>query len=288
MGRPGHQAQLLQLQPRGPVGVEVAVGSWRAVVGPQGEGGLWAQGPPRARVGLKPEGQSGVGGQGTAGPRGRRQTLVLGVAARRGAAEGVGGRVVAGRAATATEAAGRGAAACSGLQGCHQPGRLWAHHRLGGGIEVAKLLVEQLHRRARKLGEDVPVDVSAEPGEAAGEEESEGWVGEASRVPSPPPPTLCRRPPPPPQAPLGEVGSRLAGGKDLTLALPPLACSFHPAQPLQDDLGTRFTDSRMARPTVQKSANVCRGTIKAPDWISGLRVPSWCSDPGSPAEAQKG
>lgn len=87
--------------------------------------------------------------------------------------------MVAGGAATATEAAGRGAVAGSGLEGGRQPGRLWAHHGLGGGVEVAELLVKQLHRRARELGEDVPVDVAAEPGEAAGEEEREGreWGG---------------------------------------------------------------------------------------------------------------
>lgn len=279
MGRPGHQAQLLQLQPRGPVGVEVAVGSWRAVVGPQGEGGLWAQGPPRARVGLKPEGQSGVGGQGTAGPRGRRQTLVLGIAACRVAAEGVGGRVVTGGVATATEAAGRGAAACSGLQGCHQPGGLWAHHRLGGGIEVAKLLVEQLHRRARKLGEDVPVDVSAEPGEAAGEEESEGRSGRPRDSPPPQPPPTDPAAAPPPQAPLGEVSSCLARGKDLTLALPPLACSFHPAQPLQDDLGTRLTDGKTHGAEISKCLQGNSKGTRLDLWPQGpLRVlRSWLS-----------
>lgn len=175
MGHPGHQAQLLELQPSGPVGVEVAVGRRRAVVGPQAEVGLWARGPPGAVVGLRPGGRRWVWSQGTAWPRRRRQSPVLGVAARRGAAEGVGGRVVAGGAATATEAAGRGAVASSGLEGGRQPGRLWAHHGLGGGVEVAELLVKQLHRRARELGEDVPVDVAAEPGEAAGEEEREGW-----------------------------------------------------------------------------------------------------------------
>lgn len=41
---------------------------------------------------------------------------------------------------------------------------------------MAKLLVEQLHRLARELGHDIPVDVPAEPGEAGGRRrESEGW-----------------------------------------------------------------------------------------------------------------
>lgn len=134
MGHPGYQAKLLELQPRGPVGIEVAVGSCCAVMGPRGEVGLRAQGPPRAMVGLKPGGQRWVGGRGTAGPRRRRHIPVLGVAARRRAAERVGGRVVAGRAAAATEAARRGAAAGPGLQGCPQPGGLRAHHRLGGCV----------------------------------------------------------------------------------------------------------------------------------------------------------
>lgn len=58
---------------------------------------------------------------------------------------------------------------------------------------MAELLVKQLHRRARELGEDVPVDVSAEPGEAAGEEESGLATG---------------RPAEPPQAAPVAVGSR--------------------------------------------------------------------------------
>lgn len=80
-------------------------------------------------------------------------------------------------AAAATETARRGAAACSGLRGCDQPGGLQAHHGLGGGVQVAELLVKQLHSLARELGKDVPMDVSAEPGEAAGRRrESEGWA----------------------------------------------------------------------------------------------------------------
>lgn len=75
--------------------------------------------------------------------------------------------------AAAAEAARRGAAARSGLWGCGQPGGLQAHHGLGGGVEVAELLVKQLHCLARELGEDVPVDVSAKPGEAGGEEDRE-------------------------------------------------------------------------------------------------------------------
>lgn len=127
-------------------------------------------------IGLEPGGQRWVWGQGAAGPRGCGQTPVLGVAACQQAAEGVGGRAVAGGAATATEAAGSGVGGCSGLEGCGRPGRLEAHHGLGGGVEVAELLVKQLHRLARELGEDVPVHVPAEPGEAGGERrESEGW-----------------------------------------------------------------------------------------------------------------
>lgn len=64
--------------------------------------------------------------------------------------------------------AGLGAASRSGREGCNQPGRLQAHHGLGGGVEVAELLVKQRHGLARELGEDVPVDVSAEPGETVG------------------------------------------------------------------------------------------------------------------------
>lgn len=62
MGCPGHQAKLLELQPRGPVGVEVAAESGRAIVGPRGEVGLWGQGPPKAMVGLKPGRQRRVWG----------------------------------------------------------------------------------------------------------------------------------------------------------------------------------------------------------------------------------
>ena len=89
MGHPGHQAQVLKLQPSGPVGVEVAVEGWGALMGPWGEVGLWGQGPPRAVVGLEPGGKQWVWGQGAAGPRGRGQTPGLGVAAHRGAVEGV-------------------------------------------------------------------------------------------------------------------------------------------------------------------------------------------------------
>lgn len=68
MGRPGQQAQLLQLQPRGPAGAELAVESERAVLGPQGEVGLRGQGPPKAMVGLKPGGRRRVWGRRGAGP----------------------------------------------------------------------------------------------------------------------------------------------------------------------------------------------------------------------------
>lgn len=163
MGHPGHQAQLPELQLQGPAGMEVAVEGPQAIVGPRGEAGLWAQGPAKAVVELKPGGRRWVWGQGAAWPRGHRQAPVLGVAPRGGAAEGV-----TGGAAAAAEAAGRGAVPGSGLQGLGQPRGLQAQHRLGRGVEVAELLVEQLHRLARELGEDVPVDVPAEPGEAVG------------------------------------------------------------------------------------------------------------------------
>lgn len=68
MGCPGHQAKLLELQPYGPAGIEVAVESGQAIVRPWGEVGLWGQGPPKAIVGLKPGGRRWVWGQGTAGP----------------------------------------------------------------------------------------------------------------------------------------------------------------------------------------------------------------------------
>lgn len=68
MGHPGHQAQVLKLQPSGPVGVEVAVEGRQAVMGPWGEVGLWGQGPPRAVVGLEPGGKQWVWGQGAARP----------------------------------------------------------------------------------------------------------------------------------------------------------------------------------------------------------------------------
>lgn len=183
VGHPRHQAKLLELQPRGPVGVEVAVRSRQAVVGPH-EVGL--RGPPRGVMGLEPGSWRWVWDQGAAGPRGCGQTLVLGVAARRLAAEGVGGCAVTGRAAAAAaEAAGRGAGACSGLERCSQPGRLEAHHGLGGGVQVPELLVKWLHRLARELGEDVPVHMSAEPGETGGERERE-CEGSGSGGPRPP------------------------------------------------------------------------------------------------------
>lgn len=170
--QPRHQAQLLQLQPRGPVGPQVAVDSGgRAVVGPRGEVGLGTRGSPRAVVGLEPGRWRRVWGRGATGPRRRGHTSGTGVAACRAAAEGVGGRAVTGGATAAAKAAiGRG---CSGRDGGDQPRGLQAHHRLGGGVEVAELLVKQLHRLACELGEDVPVHVSAEPGEAGGEEERE-------------------------------------------------------------------------------------------------------------------
>lgn len=84
-------------------------------------------------------------------------------------------------AATATETARRGAEVGSGLKGCDQPGGLQAHHGLGGRVQVAELLIKQLHSLARELGQDVPMDVSAEPGEAAGRRrESEGWELQAA------------------------------------------------------------------------------------------------------------
>lgn len=42
---------------------------------------------------------------------------------------------------------------------------------------MAELLVKQRHGLARELGEDVPVDVSAEPREAVGRREGEGGNG---------------------------------------------------------------------------------------------------------------
>lgn len=50
MGRPGHQAKRLELQPRGPVGV--AIQSEWPLMGPWEEVGLWGQGPPETMVGL--------------------------------------------------------------------------------------------------------------------------------------------------------------------------------------------------------------------------------------------
>lgn len=70
---------------------------------------------------------------------------------------------------------------------------------------MAELLVKQLHRWARELGEDVPVDMSAEPGEAAGERRVRGGSGVAA-------PSPCR-------PCWGKEADGRAGGKDLTLAL---------------------------------------------------------------------
>jgi hypothetical protein len=70
----------------------------------------------------------------------------------------------------------------AGLKGCDQPWGLKAHQGLGGGVEVAKLLVKQFHRLTRELGEDVPVHVSTEPGEAGKEEEREGEMNSLRAV----------------------------------------------------------------------------------------------------------
>lgn len=64
---PGQQA-MLEMQPHGPVGIEVAVQSEWPILGPREEVGLWGQGPPEAMVGLYPGGRGRVWGQGTAGP----------------------------------------------------------------------------------------------------------------------------------------------------------------------------------------------------------------------------
>lgn len=70
--QPRHQAQLLQLQPSGPVGPQVAVdGGGQAVVGPRGEVGLGTRGSPRTVVGLEPGRWRRVRGRGAAGPRRR-------------------------------------------------------------------------------------------------------------------------------------------------------------------------------------------------------------------------
>ena len=50
---------------------------------------------------------------------------------------------------------------------------------------MAELLIKQLHRLARELGEDVPVDMPAEPCEAVGRERGWGW--EATAGPLGPP-----------------------------------------------------------------------------------------------------
>lgn len=171
---PGHQAELLQLHPDGPVGHEAAVEGGRCLVGPHGDQERLRGGASQpALIGRGPgkrhgdRGCDGRQGMRTAGPRGRGparvRVRVRGKAVARLAAEGVGGGAATGDAAAA--AAG-GSRAPAGLQRLQRPGALETHHGLGGGVEAAELLVKQLDSLPRELGEDVPVHLATQPREA--------------------------------------------------------------------------------------------------------------------------
>lgn len=78
-----------------------------------------------------------------------------------GVGEGVGAALVA-----VGEAAGRGPAAAE-EEGEAARRRLGAAHGLGQRVQVPELLVKQLHDLPRELGEEVAVNLAAQPREAA-------------------------------------------------------------------------------------------------------------------------